>query len=362
MHLRGWIPTLAVAATIGVGAMGCDEGPEQWLSEGKIALAAGEFDRAQAAFDRAVDGDPELIEARRLKATVHIETGQFEIAEQSLQRLWDEQGFDDEGELTVEQRQLQKLFGDQFDALYESWAHEIDRDSSPDEYEAIVTTGLRRNGANGALGSKLVEHYRRRADHFVERGEPERAAEILEKLDEIDHYVDADEGAGRRAERLRRRTFQRHADERFEQQLRPRLVDGGRYDAGDERIVLEAEYVPGGRLDDDRESIRRWRTEAAMSVAEKLLEAIGDLTDTEADIALYDGIELPAVELEDEQVLPRRYEMVVAVQRDDLFDAAFAHQRALEAGRTTPIAEDSSQQKAIVDRLLGLDTAQNNGE
>lgn len=356
MNGRRWhrMATIAAAMALVVFA-GCQEGPQSRLAEGKVALASGDYDGAEQHFEQVLEADPELTEARRLKAMVHVETGEFEVAEQILVELWDEQPFDNGERLSVEQRQMRQLLRDQFGELYLRWASSIDPVESPERFESIVRTGLDRSQAHGPLGQMLVEFYRTRADRYVERGEPIRAAEMLERLEQLDRS-DARDDSLQRAHRLRREAFERAALERFEQQLKPTLVENDQYDPEEQRLRLPLEYTPDERLDENAEAVENARNEAIAAALPALFDYVETLADIETRDVVFDDFELPAMTLVEERVRRYSYEGVVSFNREDLMELTFQYSQAVRTGRLDEATEPSRPLTEVVEQQLELDT------
>ena len=348
-----------VAATLcaGVLSMGCDDTPRAKLSEGKQALAQGDYERAAQRLAAALDEDEELLEARRLKATARMEAGDYEVAERILEQLWEEGDYDDEGQLDGDERQTRQLISDQFSELYHRWAESIDLQEDPQRVEEIAWEGLKRNSRDSDLNRLLKDFYEQRADRYEEQSERLKAAEQLENIDELHRFPDTRRESRTRAEQLRREAFEEEALEQFEQRLRPDLVDNGVYDPDDQTLALVVEHpTDRGLKPEDTEAVDRARDTAVQMLMPTLWQyaaAMGGLDTDEVDDPPLDP---PQLAVEDEQFHTASYEMTVSMHRDDLMEMAFNYHeyRRIKAEDEHP---DAPQQDVLVEQEdVELDT------
>lgn len=309
---------------VAVAAAGCEDTPEDHLADGKRALADRDLDSAQQRFEAALDAEPGLVEARRLLATTFIRDGEYELAEQTLRELWDDEDFDNEADLSADERQTRQLMSEHFSELYRSWGQSIDAEDQPGHFEDVVRRGLERNSRDGTLNQMLADFYETRANRFVERGEPIRAAELLERIDDLHRFPDTRRESRQRARQLRRQAFGDDARQRFEAELQAELVDTEAYDPQSETLRMTIEQPPDSRFDpDDDDAVTQARRTAVQTVAPTLTQYaidIGDLDPEQVDPA---DIELPELTVEDEDFGPGHYEMTVALELSGLVDMAF---------------------------------------
>lgn len=355
---RVWLAIGVIA--VSVVSTGCEETPRDKLGDGKRALADGDLSEARDHLEKALEADPELAEARRLMATTHMQEGDYEIAERILVDLWEDRGFGREGDLSAEERQIRQLMNEQFSELYREWARSVDRTEDPERFEEIARAGLERNSRDGPLNTMLLEFYEERADRFVERGDQVRAAKMLERIDELHRFPDTRRESKQRARQLRRDAFGDQARERFDEKLRPELVDTGAYEADTDTIVMETEQsVDRGLEPDDEEAVDQVRRTAVQTLAPRISQfalAMADLERAEVETA---GLDLPPLQLREEEFRPGHYEMVLAFGRADLIELAFELEEFHRNHADEVLAEDRDDQPGpvAVGEELELDTS-----
>lgn len=345
------VPTLALT--------GCEDTPRDKLTDGKRSLADGNLEEAQRHFEAALKEDDELVEARRLMATTYIESGDFEAAERTLEQLWDDRGFDREGELSADERQVRQLMSEQFSELYRRWAESIDEVEYPERFEEIARTGLERNRRDSALNTMLVDFYEKRADRYVERSQPLLAAEMLERIDDLHRFPDTRRESRERARQLRRQAFGDEAVERFERELRPDLIDADNYDPQRDMIAMDVEQPLDRRLDpDDADAVDRARETAVQTLVPTLSQFAVAMAGLDTDDADTTALQLPELKIEREQFRPGHYEMTVAIERESLVDMAFEYAENIRtySGADHPEAVNGDQ-LAVDDLDIRLDTS-----
>lgn len=329
---------------------GCENSPEDELLEGRQALTEGDAERAEKHLRAAQEADSDLVEARRMMASVKVLREDFEEAEEILDDLWEELKLDRERDLNSDQRRTRQLMNKQYTELYRQWAGSIDRSDEPESFSEVVERGLERNSRDGRLNSMLVDFYRQRADEYIEQNERIRAAEQLERIEDLHIFADTRRQARQEARQLRREAFFEEASTRFESDLRPNLMEGASYDPDSESIELSVEQPLDGRLDpDDDEAVDQARTMAVQTLMPTLSQFAVSLGDLEAESVDFYGVELPALRIVDEEFRPGHYDMVVVLQRDDLFDMAFEY---AEYERLRPDDESRQQKEPEVGEIV----------
>ncbi len=336
-----------------VGLGGCEDSPRDKFMDGRQALTARDADGAEKKLEAAIEADPELLEARRLMANVHMLRGDFDRAEATLDRLWEEQGYAQEAELDSDDRRTRQLMNKQYTELYRQWAASIDPVENPESFEAVGQTGLERNSRDFRLAAKMVDFYQDRADRLVEANELIEAAETLERIDELRTFTDTRREANRRARELRRQAFYEEAIERFDDELRSDLIDSGAYDAETRRITMSIDQPLDRRLEpDDDEALYQAQETAIQTLLptiSQLVTAIGGFEVDELDVESIDTEDFRnrvRDRIVDEGFEAGQYEITVAVERDELIQLAFEYgenrrqangevQERDSAGRTT---------------------------
>ncbi len=318
--LWGGIVTLFLAFAV----MGCESTPEDELMDGRQALTVRDADRAEEHLRAAIEANPELLEARRLMADVHMLRADYDLAEEVLDELWTELSFDIESDLDPDQRRTRMLMTNQYTNLYRKWAESIDYGERPESFESVAKTGLERNRRDSRLNSLMVEYYRARADEFVVKNDRLQAARMLEQIDELHTFTDTRREAREQARQLRREAFRDQAQERFETELRPDLVEAEAYDEQSRTIYLTVEQSLDRRLDpDDSEAVDLARMMAAQTLLPRLGQYALSLGGLEVESVEFSALEIPGLRIVDETFHSRRYDMVVGLTQDDLFDMAF---------------------------------------
>ncbi len=351
---RGIFPlwVWALVATLAL-LSGCEESPRDKFMDGRQALTARDADGAEEKLQAAIEADPDLLEARRLMANVHLLRGDFEQAEATLDRLWDEQGFAHEAELDADARRTRQLMNKQYTELYRQWAASIDPMENPESFETVGQTGLERNSRDFRLAAMMVEFYQDRADRLIEANERIEAAEMLENIDDLRTFTDTRRAANRRATELRRQAFSDEAVERFDDEIRGDLIESGAYDPETHQITMSIDQPLDRRLDpDDQEALTRAQDMAIQTLLPTISQLVTSIGGFEVDELEVDQIDTEEFRdrvrdrIVNEDFEAGQYEMVVAVERRELIDLAFEykeHRRKTNgevsdrdsAGRTT---------------------------
>lgn len=351
----------AIAVVLAAGillSMGCENTPRDKLNDGKRALADGDLVEAEQRLEAALEADPELVEARRLLATTYIEDEQFEAAERELEELWDDQGFDREGELGADERQTRQLMSEQFSQLYQNWAKSVDPGDDPEQFEAIAQAGLERNSRDSTLNTMLVEFYEDWADRHVERSDKVQAAEMLERIDELHRFPDTRRESRKRAKQLRREAFEPEAVERFETELLPELEEMGAWNGDDEVISMTIGQPPDGRLDpEDEQAVEQARNTAAQTLVPTLSQYAVVMARVDSDEVETTAVQLPQLTVEDEEFGPGSYEMTVAMPLTELVDMAFALSEYERTDAADQPYQNADEEPLVAGDKIPLDTS-----
>lgn len=240
---RGVVAVVCCAALV-VGAA-CKKTPEQKLRRAKVLLTQeSKPDSAEEKLQAVLEEEPDHIEAKRLMAKVHRLRGEYEQAEEKLDKLWEKHDFADEGQqLSGRLRNARELIRAEYSDLYRDWASEIEPQKRPDRYVEVLNKGLEysENDVNLEISMELATFYWRRGQKLVEQGDKKEAAETFSKIRDLRtrRGWKKRETALSRARELRLEFFEEEARERFEN-------DGG-------ALIAELE---GLELDDSKETIR----------------------------------------------------------------------------------------------------------
>lgn len=329
---------ILLSAVMVLGA--CESSPQDKMREARSAILSGNADLAQERLEEVLSADGESFEARRLMANVHVIRGDFDKAEQTLQKLWDEEGLGGDGEFSDEQRRQRVLLRDQFNELYRRWVDALDPSADPETFEAVVRKGLERDGRNTRFNALLVDFYNERADRFVERNEKVRAAEELENVEGLRTFPDIRRSARERAANLRREAFGAQARARFEEKLQPDLMESESYDASRERVRLSVSQSVDRRLDPNSDEARvQARTIATRAIAPTIAQLAIGMTEFPFEEVELSALSMPEMAVEGENFRRGNYEMVVVIKLEDLISMAFGY---AEYERTRP--EESEEE------------------
>lgn len=329
----------------------CESSPQDKMREARSAIVTGNADLAEERLREVLEADPGSFEAKRLMASVHAVRKDYERAEEALLNLWEEEGLGGEGDFTDVQRQQRVLLRDQFNDLYRRWVDHLDPAQEPEKFEEVVLKGLERDGRNTRFNALLVDFYQERADRFVERNEKIRAAEELEKINNLRTFPDIRRAARERSENLRREAFTAQARERFEENLQPELMESNSYDPEKEQVRLTISQPVDRRLDPGSDEARQQaRTMATRAIAPQVAQLAIALTHTSFEDVDLSALSLPEMSIEDENFRRGTYEMTTVIALSNLINVAFAYS---EFERTRP--EESPEEPAAEEGATGED-------
>lgn len=322
----------------------CEKSAQDNMREGRGALAAGNYDVAEQRFNEALSAEPGLFEARRLLVDVQAGRGDFKGAESALEKLWEEEGLGAKGDLGAEQRRNRGLINDQFDRLYRRWVEAVDTTTDPETFEEVARKGLERDNRNARLNALLSEFYQERAERFVERGEKMRAAEELEKIEDLRIFADMRRQLRERAQNLRKEAFAQEARARFEEKVQPDLVESDSYDATKERIKLPVEQAVDRSLnpanDEDRQRAQALALRALVPTLAQMAVAVsGQPMDEQA----LGAMKTPKFTFDGENFRRGRYAVVVEFSLESLIEMAFEYAEQVRTKEDEQKASDSSE-------------------
>lgn len=325
----------------------CEKSTQDMMREGRGALAAGNYDVAEQRFNEALAAEPGLFEARRLLVDVQAGRGDFKGAEEALQALWEEEGLGADGELGAEQRRNRGLIRDQFDRLYRRWVEAIDPATDPETFEEVAKKGLERDSRNTRLNALLSEFYQERAERFVERGEKMRAAEELEKIEDLRIFADMRRQLRERAQNLRNEGFAQEARARFEEQIGPELIESESYDPVTEQLRLAVEQPVDRSLNPASEADRNQARELAIgSLVPTLAQMAVTLSGQPLEEEALGAIRMPKFTFDGEDFRRGRYSATVQLSLESLVEMAFEYAEQVRAQAEDETSEEPSEEEA----------------
>ncbi len=250
---------LAGALTLGA----CDKTAKDLMLEADSALQAGELDRAEKTLDEAMKKDSSSFQGPILRSQIYSAKKEYEKAEQELTKLWESRKLDGD-KLTTEQKRIRGLMEEEyFPNLYRDWGDAIDAKANPQKYEEVLNKGLKYDKKNPRLNTLLVEFYNQRGEELVAQKKKTEAADIFAKIGELYTTSKNRNEAEARAAALREEVIVEQIDQRFEQELKPKLVAAELYDA-ENKVAM---FVVEGEVD------RRATPEDALAASEPLISA-----------------------------------------------------------------------------------------
>ena len=326
---------------------GCDDSPQQRLREAQTALASQQSDLAEERLQQVLAADPNHFEARRLLAQVDVHRGDYAAAEEKLFALWEEYNLGDETALDAAGRRSRGLTRDQFNNLYVQWLESINPLEEPELFEEIARKGLDREPRNPTLNPALAAFYRERAERFIERGDKLRAAEELDKVNDLRLFADDRRQTQERAHALRREVFLDEARLRFEENLLPELLAADRFDPDQELLLFHVDQPVDRRLDPaDEEALRQTRALAMQSLVPMIAQLAVAISGSELDDLDLASLELPSPVVQEENLSRGRYRMTASLPLAEILTTAFA---LAEHARTSPEAPPEEEPSSDTD-------------
>lgn len=326
-------------------AAGCEKSAQDLMREGRGALAAGNYDVAEQRFEEALAREPDFFEAQRLLVDVQAGRGDFQGAEESLQKLWEGEGLGADGELNAEQRRNRGLIKDQFDRLYRRWVDSLDPEAEPEVFEEVAKKGLERDSRNARLNALLSDFYQERAERFVERGEKMRAAEELEKIEELRIFADLRRQLRERAQNLRKEAFAQDAQERFEEKVQPELMESQAYDPDKELISLRLdEAVDRGLNPNNDEDRVQAQALAIRSLVPTLAQMAVVVSGQALDERALGAMSTPKFVFREENFRRGRYTAVVQFSLESLIKMAFEYAERLRVQEQEETSQSSEEE------------------
>ncbi len=348
-----------IVLTLAMGAVGCEEDP---MRRGAIALGAQNADEAEAAFEAALKANPDNVEAKRLLADVHILREDFTKAEESLDALWKQHGFDNESaELSLEQKTARELMEQQYKTLYKKWAEKLDSNAEPEKFERVVAKGLEFEPTSVRLNTLAVNHYTARAERLVEEGKKAEAADAYEALLKFRATSEQREEAEKLASKLRFEGYSETFDKGWDAK-KAKLVEAERWndEKGAVLVVVEADVDPKLRSNNP-EQLKQAQIQARKPFALALRQLVVDLAELPED-ADFAKAGVPESTIVSNDIKRGKLTMEIHVTPDAIKKTAFA---VLEAKREAENApkdaekgdEESNAPEASADAGMSPDAA-----
>ncbi len=272
--LRRAAAWLALSLTCAFGPIACEKSARDRLNEAGAAIAQEDPDRAEAALKEAVVKDPKLsTEVQRQMIKVHMLRGAFDKAEAELSGLWQELGLDGEG-LSVSQKREKGLLVDRSTELYLAWASSIDAAQTPTRYEEVVRKGLARDPKHPRLNTMLVDFYGDYAERLIKEDKKLQAAEVLDKIVPLMTSPQRRNAAQAQAATLRQEAYVAQVRARFEQELKPELVQAERWDDAKGQVLFTIEVEVERKLRPGREEDEAAAQAVALAAFEQEVGAL----------------------------------------------------------------------------------------
>jgi cytochrome c-type biogenesis protein CcmH/NrfG len=245
--LKRLAATSIIALAVALSSLvmtGCEPSTKDHLRKAKAAVLAENPEKAEEHLNPVLEAEPDNFEAKRLMGQVHRLDEDFAKAEEKLQALWEENGFDKEGEkLETEQKQRKQLLEDDFSTLYKEWADTLDGKENPEQFEEVVNKGLEIDPNSNRLNTLLVDFYQAQGERLVEQGKKQEAADTFEKVLDLRTMGDVRESVKERVSNLRFEAHKEKAYKYFNEQAKPELVKEERYDEENKAVKFEREFA-----------------------------------------------------------------------------------------------------------------------
>jgi tetratricopeptide (TPR) repeat protein len=282
---------------------GCEKTAKETLTEGRSALAAKQYDRAEEALKLALQKDPSLVEAERLIIRVHIGRKEFDRAEAAALELGKKQGLEgDPKDLSTEQKSQRQFHDELLVELYKDWSESLDPVKNPQKLEEVAKKGIALKPSDPRLNTMLVELYLTSADALAKDGKKQEAAETYEKILSLRTMPDQRARAQQAARSLRAEAFKDAALARFEAEIKPGLVVSDLFDADKGLVMVRVQLTVDKALKPTKpEDVSKAREQAmpqidaAFKALTLKLGALPEATDTS-------GTQLKAVQVVEEKL------------------------------------------------------------
>ncbi|MGM0555898.1 MAG: tetratricopeptide repeat protein [Myxococcota bacterium] len=330
--------SLTVLAVV-VGSLvmtGCEPSTKDHLRKAKAGVLAENPDKAREHLEPVLEAEPDNFEAKRLMAQVHRLNEDFAKAEEKLQTIWSENGFDKEGEkLETEQKQRKQLLEDDFSTVYKEWADTLDGEESPEKFEEVVTKGLEIDPNSNRLNTLLVDFYQAQGERLVEQGKKQEAADTFEKVLDLRTMGEVREKMKDRVANLRFEAHKEKAYEYFNETAKPELVKDDRYDEENKAVKFEREFALEKIVEDSgQEEINLGSQEGqnfvrAYALKMSVKQLIKETTGLEEDFS-YKMVDIPSeFKISNEDLNRKAYELEGMVPVDSLLREGYEIQQEL---------------------------------
>lgn len=232
----------------GTLAVGCEKTAKEKLAEARVLLANDKPEESIELLEEVLEEQPDNFDAKRRTAEAYAQRGEFKRAEEKLDELWEERGFDGE-DLSKREINYKELMNSQYVEFYKNWAEEIDAESEPEKYVEVLEKGLEYDDRDLDLNMMLARHYWKKGQKLEDKDEKKKAAEAYEKIRELRtrRGWDKRSEAREKARSLRVEFFEAEGRKRFDENGRDVVseLEGLEYDEEEDVIVIDSdEEVP----------------------------------------------------------------------------------------------------------------------
>lgn len=277
--MKVWGKRLGMACMLsGVLVLGaCDKSAKDLMMEADSALQQGDLDRAEKALDEAMKKDSKSFQGPIIRAQIYSAKKEYEKAEQEFVKLWNERQLDGD-KLSTEQKRIRGLIKDDYyPKLYQEWSESIDAKANPQKYEEVLSKGLKYDKNSPRLNTLLVDFYNARGEELLTQSKKLEAADIFDKVGGLLTTTSIRKEAKSRAAALREEALVDQIAQRFEQDLKPKLVAAELYDAENKMAIFKAEGEINRRGTPEEALAAAAPTIAAqINAAAKLIGGFGD--------------------------------------------------------------------------------------
>lgn len=356
---------LALALLVsGLTLTGCEPSTQDHLRKAKAAVLAENADKAKEHLDPVLEAEPDNAEAKRIMAQVHRLNEDFAKAEEQLQALWTENGFDKEKEkLETDQKKHKQLLEEEFATLYKEWADSLDAKESPDKFEEVVKKGLEVEPESNRLNTLLVDFYQAQGERLVEAGDKQEAADTFEKVLDLRTMGKTREQVKERVSNLRFEAHKESAYEYFNETAKPELAKDDRYDEENKMVKFEREFELEKIVEDSgQEKIDLGTKEGqnfvrAYALKNSVKQLIAETTGLEEDFS-YKMVDIPKeFKISNEDLDRKSYQLEGMVPVDSLLREGFEIKEELRRKK-----EQAAEKEAEAKEEGGEDAAEDGGD
>lgn len=246
----------------------CEKTGKELLREASTSIAQKKPDEAEKTLALALKRDPSLLgNVQRQQSRVYVMRKEYDQAERVLLERWNDQSLDTK-DLNTKQKQERQLLADLLTDLYRTWAESIDAKAQPKKYEEVLTKGIKRDANNPRLNTLLVDFYFEHAEKLIQQKSKADAAAMLDKIYELRTTPQRRAESKTRASNLRVEVYNDATQARFDETIKPKLVEENRYDETRRLVLFPIESDVDRRLKPGREEDEK----AALVLASKDLD------------------------------------------------------------------------------------------